>query len=153
VNLVDLCFPRMLNATLGPLRYFWGRWSGNKASLFGHHDVRIYVPGTRREIAPRGMALLSEVQAVYPEVKQNLLGRLYEELDGARDVIEDLPPPVRNASAPETLWSYVTLVHVWVDAYGVQGDVELAYDLAWDDDHTRGITVTNGVVSDYSGSV
>jgi hypothetical protein len=98
--------------------------------------------------------LLAQVASAYPQVKEELLAELYDELDGARDCLEDdIPLAVRSATSAATLWPYVTLVRVWVGAYGVRHDVELAYELAWDDEHTRGITVTDGRLSDYCGSV
>ena len=139
---------------LGPMRYAWGRWTANGANVFGHQEVRVRVPGTRQGLLPYVHPLLTQVATAYPQIKEGLLAELYDEFDGARDSLDDdVPDDVRSATNPTALWSHVTLVHAWVGAYGSQHDIELAYELAWDAEHTRGITVTDGRLSDYCGSV
>jgi len=154
VSVVDVLFPRLSHDMLGSMRFAWGRWTGNHASLFGHQDVRVRVPGTRRDVSSRVRPLLEQVASAYPQLKQELLTELYEEFDSARyELGNDLPDAIRTTTDSAALWPHVTLVRVWVDAYNVREDVELAYRLAWDVEHTRGITVRDGKLHDYCFSV
>jgi hypothetical protein len=149
-----MLFPTLRHDMLGSMRFAWGRWTGNHASLFGHQDVRVRVPGTRRGVSPRVAPLLEQVAGAYPQLKQELLAELYEELDDARyEFGDDVPEAIRSTTDGTALWPHVTLARVWVDAYNVRSDVELAYRLAWDVEHTRGITVRDGMLHDYCFSV
>jgi hypothetical protein len=154
VGVADLLFPTLHDEHLGPMRYWWGRWTGDSVALFGHHKVRVRVPGTRHHVSPRARRLLEQVAAAYPLLKEKLLAELYAEFESAREeIMDEIPHAIRSTTSPEALWPYVTLVRVCVDAYGVTDDVELAYELAWDPEHSRGLTVRNGTVADYCGSV
>jgi hypothetical protein len=154
VSVVDVLFPRLHDKALGPIRYAWGRWTGDDAALFGHQHVRVRAPGTRQGLGAHVRPLLAQVAAAYPHLRGELLSELYSEFDSARESLGDeIPEDIRSTTAPLALWPHVTLARVWVGAYGIPEDVELAYRLAWDVEHTRGLTIADGALKDYCGSV
>jgi hypothetical protein len=154
VSVVDMLFPKRSHDIFGSMRFAWGRWTGNHATLFGHQNVRVRIPGTRREVSPHVGPLLEQVAAAYPRLKQELLAELYDEFDDVRyELGNDVPEAIRSTTDCTALWPHVTLARVWVDAHNVRADVELAYRLAWDVEHTRGITVRAGKLHDYCFSV
>ena len=50
------------------------------------------------------------------------------------------------------LWPHIKLVGVWVGAHGKSDDVELA-PTGWDREHTIGVTVSGGQITDFCASI
>jgi hypothetical protein len=66
---------------------------------------------------------------------------------------EDEAKLVRSIHTREDLWPHARLVAVTVNAYARVGDTELRYETDWDIEHTLGVTIANGHVTDFCGSV
>jgi hypothetical protein len=149
--------PRLADSRLGELRFRRDRWTSLSASCFGETDVELSIPGTRQGISPDARQLLESVERQYPDIKRQALAHIQEHYEPYAESVDELDENaaavVRSIRTPEALWSHLTLVRVWVGAYGNAGDVELAYETGWDVEHTIGLTISDGHVTNLCGSV
>src|SRR5262245_26739540 len=149
--------PRLNDPRLGELRYSRGNWTSKTAKSFGENGVLLRIPGDRVGVGSKGLELLHGVEHQYSRIKDAALPHFQTHYEPYAQNVDELPHDaavvIRRIRGPEDLWANVKLVRVWVNAYGKTGDVELAYDTAWDVEHTVGIRVSGGDVIDFCGSV
>jgi len=149
--------PRLVDPRLGELRFGRGRWTSAGASCFGETNVKLSIPGTSQGISPDARHLLESVERQYSDIKTQALAHIQDHYEPYAEMVEDLDENaaavVRSIRTPTDLWSHLTLVRVWVGAYGNAGDVELAYETEWDVEHTIGLTLSGGRVTRLCGSV
>lgn len=145
--------PVLTDVRLGELRFARGRWTSHTARCFGETGLELRIRGNSLGIAPDARQLLESLESRYAVIKTQALPRFQEHYEPYAEAIEELEDLVRSIRTPEDLWSHIKLVRVWVGAYGKAGEVELAYTTAWDCEHTIGVTVSDGRVTDFCGSV
>ena len=173
MRLLDaLLRPGIVDPQLGELRYWWGAWTAREASCFGMRGVEARIPGTRKGVSVEARALLGSVEVAYPRLRPEILERFWEHYEPYAQMVQEqlLAEPgshpfgrlplsnhdatlVRSIGSPQDLWVHARLSGVSVNAYGRVGDVELRYRTAWDVEHTLGVTISNGRVTDFCGSV
>lgn len=149
--------PQLNDPRFGALRFGRGRWTSENASCFGATGVRVRLPGTRDGISPEARDTFDLLERDYPRIKAEALRHFWEHYEPYAEAVDDLEDEaaalVRSIRQPEDLWSHAKVVRVWVDAYGKAGDVELGFETAWDIEHTIGLTISGGRVTDFCGSV
>jgi len=158
MSLVDLFRrPRLQDPRLGTLRYARGRWTSDAAACFGQRDVALRIPGSRSAIASDARELLEGLERQYGVIRAQMLPYLQEHYapyaENADELSEKAVKVIGAIREPEDLWGHITLVRVWVGARGLPGSVELAYETAWDIEHTIGVTISGAKIADFCGSV
>lgn len=149
--------PRLHDPQFGALRYARGRWTSSTATCFGQRDVHLRIPGSRDAIESDARGLLEDLERQYGAIRAQALPYLQEHYQPYAENADRLADParvlIRSIRGPEDLWGHIKLVRVWVNAYGTPGRVELAYETAWDIEHTIGISISGGRITDFCGSV
>ena len=120
---------------LGHLVRARGRWRGS-LSLSGC-ATRLSIPGRRREPAPDDLALAATIVDRFdlwrPSIEAALLAHAHD--TGA--VVDELPPPV----------------FVAVIVLDGLSTIEFGFEVPWDEEHTVGVCLRDGVVVECNGSV
>jgi hypothetical protein len=94
----------------------------------------------------------------YDGLKKEIEKSLYEHLEPYRDAIEEgTESTPHNAEflgvkTPAGVWPFVKPVRITVEDTGSKR-LEVAYETAWDEEHTVGATIENWKVTNFSGSV
>jgi uncharacterized protein DUF6985 len=149
--------PTLVDSRLGELRYRRGWWTTRYASCFGSTQVEVRIPGSREGFSGDSRALFDAVELAYVSLRPQILKRFWAHYEPYAEEIAKMPPDeaklVRSINRPEDLWAHARLVAVTVNAYQSVGDTELRYRTDWDIEHTLGITIADGHVTAFCGSV
>lgn len=162
MGLITFLFPKFKDENLGEFRYSFGKWTANKANVFGMPEVRVRIPGRRSGPDSSSLELLRELGGNYKKLQAQIAPHLFElytnltsSMDEASRVEfeEQLGSPLPTISSHSNVWPHVKLVRVWVNAYGKDKDIELAYWPSWEIEHTAGAVIRDGQVIEFSASV
>ena len=135
----------------------WSLFRGWHAftTVGAHRRVFVKLPGLFRP-SPTALAafeaLRDQYQSFLPAVQESLWSDYlaYREAVSAGEATEGALVSVQGPSA---ISAHVTLVHVEMEPYGVADTSQLGFDVAWDPDHTKGITIEHGRVVHLNGSI
>lgn len=143
----------------GQLSYGFGKWKGKSAKLLQHEAVILIIPGDKTGPSAVAIKQLEQLEQNYSDMMEKLASTLYEEhymagkeafdsgeLEG---LVEDYP----TIDSPADIWPFVKVARVWVDAYGKHGQIEVAFLVDWDEEHSLGFTFEDCKVVDFCGSV
>ena len=138
---------------LGTLRRSGGRWKGT-VSFGPHTDVALRVIGDKTP-DPVALTLARDLPARFEELRGPIETALFEHHEPYREsgVADALP---RFAHAAD-VWPHVTPVFVSVEPLAgspTRGPIlEIAYRVAWDEEHTVAARVQDWRVFELCGSV
>jgi hypothetical protein len=117
----------------------------------------VRIPGSREGQAQDSRALFESVELAYSQLRPEILAKFWEHYEPYAEDVAELPKDeaalVRSIRTREDLWPHAKLVAVTVNAYQRVGDTELRYETDWDVEHTLGITIADGHVTEFCGSV
>ncbi|HWZ97391.1 MAG TPA: hypothetical protein VN025_06480 [Candidatus Dormibacteraeota bacterium] len=91
-------------------------------------------------------------KSIMPEIQTSLFGH-YTPYKEAVDAGEETGSPCPNVVSPEALWPHVAPAHVLVEPLGGVPTVEIAFRVAWDEEHTVGARFQNWQFIELNGSV
>jgi hypothetical protein len=142
---------------LGELKWSGGYWKGT-IPLGSHGDVEIRVSGNRKEPARESLVLARELgsrfESLVPQIQNSLFEHAepYLEADRAGELVdgEEAVPEIPDA---ESVWPHVSVEHVLFESMEGITTVEIAFSVAWDDEHTVGARFQNWELIELCGSV
>lgn len=146
---------------LGLLTKSRSHWKGSIA-LSRHGDVDLSLAGGRESPDPASVALARELPARYDSLLPQIQASLFEHYEPYRDGDSAGELPERSEPFPkieraEDVWPYVTAQ--WILIEPLRGSpkegptIEIAYRLAWDEEHTVGARIQDWTIFELCGSV
>lgn len=144
------------DAVLGRLERRRGRWHGQLALPNGP-VVPLRIDGGRSGPAEACLQLARELLARYADLRPAIAQALFEHYApyvdavtaGELDPVEGIPWLTRA----DEVWEHATLVRVSVEPLDRAHTVELAYQTAWDQEHTLGARFQEWRLVELNGSV
>ncbi len=146
---------------LGSLIRSGGYWKGNIV-LARQGNVEVRLSGGRGHPDSASLALAHELPTRYDVLLPQIQASLFDHYEPYRDAASAGEFPERSEPFPtieraEDVWPYVSLLHVLVAP--LQGSpkhgptVEIAYTVAWDEEHTVGPRIQEWKVFELCGSI
>ncbi len=143
------------DATLGTLTRRGGQWHGQIA-LAGA-SVPIVLAGSKTAASDRSLLLGRELLTRYESLRPAIAEALFEHYGPYREALDagelDEPEPIPRLSGPAEVWPHVTLRRVRIEPLDGVEAVELAYETAWDVEHTLGARFREWTLIELNGSV
>ena len=140
---------------LGELRRSGRYWKGSLV-VAPCGTFRLALAGSRNGPDPVTLGLAKELpcrfQSLIPKIETGLFGH-YAPYKEAVDAGEETGSPCPTVASPEAVWPYITPVHVLVESMQGVPTVEIAFNAAWDIEHTLGARFQNWQFIELNGSV
>ena len=149
--------PPYYDSELGGLARSGRYWEG-KVSLGDHTGVPVRIAGTRAAPDPVNLGLARELGQRFVDLMPALQNALFEHYEPYRDAVDagedgGHPDPVPRMASPDDVWNYVTPRFVTIEPLSSVPTVEIAYETAWDIEHTVAARFQNWALFDLCGSV
>jgi hypothetical protein len=140
---------------LGEFRRSSRYWKGSLA-LQPCGTFRLSLVGSREAPDPVALALAKELpdrfEALIPNIQSGLLEH-YAPYKEAVDSGEQIGSPCPNISNPEAVWPYVLPAHILIEPLERVPTVEIAFRVAWDEEHLLGARFQDWQFIELNGSV
>jgi hypothetical protein len=144
--------PPFVDPALGGFTRKRGVWRGT-ITLDGR-AVPLVLAGGKSSPDAAALELARALAADYPTWRDALAAALFEHYEPYAELGGDDPDfstvAIDSASA---VWPHATLQYVLVAPFEGELTFELGYEVAWDEEHTLGARLRDGVVVELNGSV
>lgn len=149
--------PSFQDPVLGQLLRTRGQWRGAIA-LGGAAPTPLALFGTAREPDAAAIAAARQIPASMDAWRPAIERALHEHLAPYREAISDEPAPEQRTALmsierPDQVWAHVSLQAAAIIKMSGGVTTELAYAVAWDDDHTLGARFQSGSLVELCGSI
>ena len=146
---------------LGSLTRSGGLWRG-RIALGRHGKIDLNLAGGRQSPDPAGLALARELPTRYDAVLPQIQTGLFEHYEPYRDAesageLPESSEPFPKIERAEDVWPHVFAQ--WVRVGPLPGSpqdgptIEIAYRVAWDEEHTVGARLQGWQLFELCGSV
>lgn len=152
--------PKYNDPILGEFQRTQGSWNG-RIKLDKHGEILLRLSGGKQSPHSEGLdlanQLFSHIGSLVPQIQEEL----FEHYVSHRDALAESMTPEEEESLPEfnsssDVWSHV--YPQWVDISPLEGSpsegfvIEIAYHVAWDEEHTLGARIQNWIFFELCGS-
>jgi hypothetical protein len=142
---------------LGAFKRSRGHWRGT-IELSPGQSVPLVLAGPRSEPDPQAIAIARTLPGASAGWRPRIEAALFEHYQPYAEAIAagELEPSggaLPPITSPGDVWPHVTLEYVAVTPLGGALTIEFGYDTAWDEEHTLGARVQNGMFVGLNGSV
>jgi hypothetical protein len=153
--------PPYHDEVLGDLARSGRHWNGSLL-LAPHGMVKLIVSGDRSGPDSAALALARELPVQYAALRPAIQASLFEHYEPGRDAVLEGVFPQHVRPFPEIInsdatWLYVKVAFVRIEPLLTAGQmvntVEVAYTLAWDEEHTVGARIQDWYLVELCGSV
>jgi hypothetical protein len=148
---------RYVDPKLGPLVRGFGRWRGQIALAADASPVPLILAGWRSAPDPARVLLAHELIARYLDLRPDIARALFEHYAPYVDAIaageEPAPDDLPRLTVPDHVWLHVAPVRVLIERMEGRETVEIAYRVAWDEEHTLGACFQDWALTDLNGSI
>jgi hypothetical protein len=136
-------------------------WKGSLL-LAPHGTVELIVSGDRAGPDSAALALARELPGRYEVLRPEIQASLFEHYEPGRDAVREWSFPQHLRPFPEipnsgAIWLYVKVALVRIEPLRTAGQmvntVEVAYRVAWDEEHTVGSRIQEWRLIELCGSV
>ena len=142
--------------TLGTLIGRWGRWRGQIA-LGSGPTVPLAIAGGWRAPAEARLRLAQDLLTHYEAVRPTIATALFEHYAPYAEAVaageEPAPLGLPAIAHPDRVWDHAAAVRVLVEPLAGADTIEIAYRVAWDQEHTLGARVQAWRLVELNGSV
>ena len=146
---------------LGSLTRSGGSWKGSIA-LWRHGKIEVSLTGGRQSPDSASLALARELPTRYGALLPQIQASLFEHYEPYRDAdsageLPERPEPFPKITRAEDVWPHVFAQ--WVRIEPLQDSpqdgptIEIAYRVAWDEEHTVGARIQGWRLFELCGSV
>lgn len=146
---------------LGLLTRSGGLWRGSFA-LWQHGKIEFRLSGGRQSPDSASLALARELPTRYVTMLSQIQASLFEHFEPYRDAeaseeLSDVSGLIPKIERAEDVWPHVSCQ--WVRIEPLQGSpqdgptIEIAYRVAWDEEHTIGARIQGWKLFELCGSV
>ena len=140
---------------LGEFRRSGGYWKGSLV-VAPCGTFRLALGGSREapDLIALGLAkeLPDRFKSLMPRIQTGLFEH-YVPYKEAIDAGEETDSPCPSVASPEAVWPHVAPAHVLVEPLEGVPTVEIAFKVAWDEEHTVGAPFQNWQLIELNGSV
>ena len=156
--LTNLFKPRSFqDPVLGPLVRTRGQWRG-AVTLGQAQPTPLAVLGSSSEPDPAALIAARQLPTSLEGWRPAIAQALHEHLAPYREALSDEPPSAHRTALlaierPDQVWAHVSLQAVAIIRLGGDVTAELAYAVAWDDDHVLGARFQAGRFVELCGSI
>ena len=149
--------PSFQDPVLGQLVRARGQWRGAIA-LEGAAPTPLALFGTAREPDAAGIVAARQIQGSMDGWRPAIEQALHEHLSPWREAISDEPAceqrtTLMSIERPGQVWAHVSLQSAAIIRMSGGVTTELAYAVAWDDDHVLGARFQSGSLVELCGSI
>ena len=142
---------------LGVLERAGGRWKGS-ITLANDGVVTLLLSGDRTRPDERSVLLARELPQRYPGLRDEIARHLSEHYEPYREAVASEQPiaagePLPNLDKPNDVWPHTKLERVLIEPLDGVPTIEIAYRVAWDEEHTLGAWIRDWRVFELCGSV
>ena len=142
---------------LGHFERARGRWRGS-VNLPQGGVVTLLVSGGRDRPDESGILLARELPQRYPGLRAEIARHLFEHYEPYREAMESGEPvvasePFPKIGAADDVWPHTRLDRVLIEPVEGVPTVEVAYRVAWDEEHTLGAWIRDWRVFELCGSI
>ncbi len=142
---------------LGEFKRSWQHWRGSIV-LPSQQPVELHLSGDKKQPDAACLALARELPGKYDSLKPGIQAALFEHFEPYGQAVRDGEFPqnavlVSKITRAEDVWSHVTLERILVEPMLDTPTVELAYAVAWDEEHTLGARFQQWNLVELCGSV
>jgi hypothetical protein len=149
--------PSFQDPALGQLVRTRGQWRAAIA-LGGTTPTPLALFGTAHEPDAAGIAAARQIQGAMDGWRPAIEQALHEHLAPYRAAISDEPASEQRTALmsierPDQVWAHVSLKSAAIIRMSGGVTTELAYAVAWDEDHTLGARFQSGSLVELCGSI
>ena len=149
--------PSMQDPVLGRLVRTRGQWRGAIA-LGDAEPTPLALFGPAREPDTEALAAARQIPASLDGWRPAIAQALYDHLAPYREAISGEPPSQQRTALmsierPDQVWAHVSLQAAAIIKMSGGVTTELAYAVAWDDDHVLGARFQSGSLVELCGSI
>ena len=140
---------------LGTLKRQGGRWTGS-LTLPDVGIVPLLVAGGRDKPDEAGLLLARQLPDKYVKLREEIERPLFEHYEPYHDAVstgELDPPQFQSIEAPSDVWPHTKVERVLIERVEGMWSVEIAYRVAWDEEHTLGARIHDWHMHELCGSV
>lgn len=142
---------------LGALTRSGRHWEG-KLTLPLHGTFKLRLSGDRKAPDATSLALAHELPARFGALLNQIQTSLFEHYQPYKEAVAagDLPEgsrPLPEIDSAESVWPYVLPVHVLIEPLEGLLTIEIAFAVAWDEEHTVGARFRGWRLLELCGSV
>jgi hypothetical protein len=141
---------------LGPLARGWGCWRGQIA-LGDGQPALLVLAGWRSAPDPERLRLAQELVSRYEALHPAIARGLFEHYAPYGEAVAAGEEPehatMSRLAGPDEVWAHVRPVRVLIERMGGREAVEIAYRVAWDEEHTLGVRFREWALVEVNGSV
>lgn len=149
--------PSFQDPVLGQLMRTRGQWRGAIA-LGGAAPTLLALFGPPREPDAAAIAAARQIQGSMDGWRPAIEQALHEHLSPYREAISDEPASEQRTALmsierPDQVWAHASLQSAAIIKMSGGVTTELAYAVAWDDDHVLGARFQSGSLVELCGSI
>jgi hypothetical protein len=140
---------------LGALRRRRRFWFGN-LTLPGCGAFRLVLAGNRQAPEPIVIGIARELPNRFDSLKPNIENGLFEHYAPYKEAVDagiETGSPCPNVPDPEAVWQYTAPAHILIEPHGSIIKIEIAFRVAWDEEHTVGARFRDWRFVELNGSV
>jgi hypothetical protein len=140
---------------LGELRRGGRLWFG-ELTLPECGAFRLVLAGNSQAPDPTAVRIARELPNRFDSLKSNIENGLFEHYAPYKEAVDagiETGSPCPSVPNPEAVWQYTTPVHVLIEPQGSILKVEIAFRVAWDEEHTVGARFRDWRFVELNGSV
>lgn len=140
---------------LGALKRERGRWKGS-LTLPGVGAVPLLVSGGRSRPDEASLLLARQLTEKYGDLRDEIQRHLFEHYEPYKEAVGagelDAPSFPAIQAAPD-VWRHATVERVLIEPMEGISTIEVAYRVAWDEEHTLGAWIRDWQMFELCGSV
>jgi hypothetical protein len=147
--------PPYQDPVLGPLIRGGGRWKGS-LTLPGVGVVPLLLSGTRARPDEGSLLLARSVPEKYAGMREEIQKHLFDHYEPYKEAVEADELDASSfptLQAPAEVWPHTEVERVLIEPLDGVLTVEIAYRVAWDEEHTPGAWIRDWRVFEFCGSV
>jgi uncharacterized protein DUF6985 len=140
---------------LGEFRRSGRNWKGSLA-LAPCGNFRLALVGNREAPDPIALGLAKELPGRFKSLMSKIQIGLFEHYAPYKEAVdagEETGSLCPSLESPESVWPHVAPAHVLVEPIGGVPTVEIAFTVAWDEEHTVGALFQDWQFVELNGSV
>jgi hypothetical protein len=140
---------------LGELRRSGGYWKGSVV-LAPCGTFRLALAGNRKVPDPIALRLAKQLPDLFESLMPKIQTALFEHYTPYKQAVDagEYPgSPCPNIVSPEVVWPHVTPAHVLSEPLRGVPTVEIAFRVAWDEEHTVAAMFQDWRLIELNGSV
>ena len=140
---------------LGTLKRERGRWKGS-LTLPGVGAVQLLLSGGKSRPDEANLLLAREIPEKYKNLREDIQRHLFEHYEPYKEAAgagELDAPSIPEIQAPADIWPHTKVDRVLIEPLEGIPTVEVAYRVAWDEEHTLGARIREWRMFELCGSV